>query len=1475
MWYYANSYSIYKDKVFKWKVGGAKNINATSTIIADSILVCWGSDTGSLTLIEETQDSCSDTTKACIQIMKITGSTDFGVLPNMQDSVYYLCDNQDVNFKDTSTIRNAPDLESWCWDFGDGNSECGDVSLDELPPSVFDYTYTKYGTYQVKLSYTTKCGCVISKTKTVIIDSGIKLNIYCKNPVCPFDTVEYFTDSFCAPPYDWSVTNGMIIGPNNNHRVLVQWFDPSDGIGILTLTAPQGCGVCNPVQTLKVNILPTNPALVYPESACAGESVTHTSIQMSSTKYGWREMSSSAPTDSIYYQNFIIPSSSIAGSNTAIYVHQMFLYDKYNQLKCSSVKPYTTRIKDTFRWIGPDTACIGMSTSYAMNPAIKAADTIEITGGRLTAPVLLYGMNSFAYTFPQSGIYYIKAKDDLLCGKEFCVKEVVVLDKPAKSGAITGKTVCINDLEIYRASPKKLGTKLNWIVPSGDSLINASGDYAQIKFMSSGLKKLGVIATYIQSPYCSSDTTWLTIASNTSIASLLGDNIACANDTSIYELSDNSGYNYSWRLIPATGIGSIIKLSDSRVKLAWNDLASNTNVTIRSEFTVCGLDTFAEKTLTVMSSPTPDITGKDIVCIGSTRTYASSLVSTSSPAYYNWTGSGLQIVGQNQTTNVTFPKTGTYSLNLFTRTGSCKAMKKTTKSILVLPLPETNVTLLPACNKFYTINVAHNLSGVIAVIGNGRYRITNPFNQNKSDFLFSFTGVEWMGDYTVYDSLTECSLNVPVHYKPCLVSTDTTVHEGSNGGCPRIKGDSMAVSLSVQCDRLNYNFISIGNPHISYHIRVLGISGLGRNTSSTGFIDDLKPGNYEVVFTGITSKFCEDRRVRTFTIQLNADMDASVLCQGNTRKIFLRDKSTYIEPYYIKTRSWTIKKGTTTVATGTGASYTSPALSPGTYTAYLTVTNDSNHICYDTQTVTIDSLRVSFTVDKTKICHDGVVRFISTSPDSAKIVLYTWDFGVGSPMKAKNGIKQYLKTNSASTEPFNSRLQITDKNGCDYLSNSTTIEVFENNLSNPKPSFTLSANNICANQVPINATVNALSSNRSPYHYKWSHRSMFTHDYDFLEKSGSYYVKVIDKYGCEGTSAPVSVKVFLKPEIEVTGKERICLGDKIDLNYDAGTANLVFNPITGVSGNQIIYQPSSAGNYPITAIATNVAGCADTLTKEIIVDPKPNLSLMQTTKSCRPYEVTLTATGSNPRSPLTSAYLWTHGPNQSVINVRQGGDYYMKFTNANGCTAMDSIKVDKALRFLNFPEGCFEVCQDVSNSKPVVFDLSFDRPAYDAWTWLRNDTAIASGTNSLPTNPWTINYPTPGSFKYQLSLTHKGCTIVSPPIYIVVLPQPCTFRKMAYNANGTSPRIYPAKETSETWSLYPSPANNKLYIQSNFSLKNKEIVIYSMTGIVLYRGSADAQPINLSRFTSGVYLAHQLLGGGKILGKQTFVVEKE
>lgn len=1469
VWYYAGSYSIYRDRVFKWKVQGAKNYSPSANIIGDSILVCWGSESGSIQLVEESIDGCTDTSRACIQILKESGMTDFGVLPNIQDSIYYLCIDQEFNFKDTSTIRNAPNLESWCWDFGDGYFQCGDVNLDGLPPSVFDYTYSKYGTFQVKLSYTTKCGCVISKTKTIVVDSGIKLNIYCENPVCPYDTVEYFVDSFCAPPYDWSVTNGIIIGANNNARVLVQWGDPSDGIGILTLTAPPGCNVCNPIQTLKVNILTTNPDVVYPLSACAGESVTHTSIQMSSTKYGWIEMSSSAPKDSIYYQNFIVPSSSAAGSSFANYVHQMFLFDKYNQLKCSSAKLYTTRIKDTFRWVGPDTACIGISTSYAMNPAIKSADTIEITGGNLLAPVLFYGMNSFAYTFPQSGIYYIKAKDDLLCDKESCVKEVIVLPKPVKPSAIIGKTtVCLNEFETYRVSPKEAGFKYGWILPLGDSLINASGDYAQIKFMSSGVKKLGVVASFIGSPSCSSDTTWFTVACNTTTAHLIGDNTACANDSSIFSVSDTTGYNYSWRLIPSNGIGSIVKVSESKVKIAWNDISINTSLTVRAEFSVCGLDTFAEKTIDLLFSPAPDITGKDTVCIGSTLGYGSSLVSTSSPAYYNWTGTGLQIVGQSLSTDVTFPKTGTFTLNLFTRTGTCQALKKVSKIIRVLPLPETHISLIPACNS--KGSNTHTLTGTIAIIGNGRYKIINPNSMLSSTFSKTVSGSGVKGNYTIFDSVTGCQINVPVIYPECTNNSGMSpdIDTGTNG-CEDMKlmGDSVLIGLSTQCGYLNYNFIPVGNFTKFY----MKLDYQYTNAKISDVLGRFEPGKYGIKFAashGSTQCFVEIDT--SFEIRLKADMDASVICEDNTRKIFLRDKSTFIVPHTISTRNWTIKKGIATVATGTGASYTSPPLYAGSYTAYLAVSNNSGETCYDTQTVTIDSLRVSFTVDKTQICHEGVVKFTSTSPDSGKIAVYTWKFAPNVTQENKNGITQYR----SRALPYDPELEVTDIIGCPHLSAKTYIQVFTNNLNSPKPSITLSANNICANQVPINATVNALPPNRSPYQYKWSHRAGFTHDYEELSSSGSYHVKVVDKYDCEGTSIPVPVQIYLSPEIEVTGKERICLGDNIHLSYDAGTANLVFNPMTGVSSNQIHYAPTSAGSYPITAMATNSAGCADTLIKEIMVHPKPNLSIMQTTKSCRPYEVTLTAMGSNPRSPLSTAYLWTHGPNQSVINVRQGGNYYIKFTDTNGCRAIDSIKVEKALRFLNFPEGCFEVCQDVSNSKPVVFDLSFDRPAYDAWTWYRNDSVLATGTNSRPTNPWTINYPTPGSFKYQLSLTHKGCTIKSPPIYIVVLPQPCTFRKMAYNTNGTSPRIYPVKELSEIWSLYPSPANNKLYIQSNFSLKNKEIVIYSMTGIVLYRGSAEAQPINLSRFTSGVYLA-QLIDGGKILGKQTFVVEKE
>lgn len=1475
VWYYAGSYSKYKNKTFKWKIQGATNISSTATPVGDSIYICWGSVAGTIKLIEETADSCVDTATACVQIIKEVGTTDFGVLPNMQDNVYYLCDNQEVTFKDTSTIRNAPELESWCWDMGDGNIYCGDVTLDGLPAEVFDYPYTRTGTFQVKLSYITKCGCVSTKTKTIHISSGTKMSIYCKNPVCHGDTVEYYTDSVCPPPYTWSVTNGTILGSNMDYKVNIIWGDPSDGIGTITLEAPPGCAVCNPIQTMKINILPTQPKIVYPVRACAGEEVTHTSIQMSSTKYVWRSFTNpSAAFDSIYYHNYIVPSSSAAMSNYAGYNHRMYLYNKYNELKCSNSIDYSTLIKDTFHWVGSDTACINSGTLYSMSPAVKSADTIEITGDSLSSPIYFYNTSSLSVDFPTSGTYYIRAKDSLLCEKGNCVKTVYVLPALAKPEMITGKTtVCPNQIEMYSATTKREGIKFNWIVPAGDSIMNASNDYAQIKFKSGGMKRIGVYNSYIMPPYCSSDTTWLDVASAVMTASLIGNTTVCANDTSRFTISDKTGYNYQWRLIPATGYGSLANASSDTCRIVWNNISTNTNVLIRCEYSLCGLDTFAQDTVTIQAIPTPTILGKDTVCIGQNYTYMSGTASNSTPPYYLWTCSAYRINNNNQGQNMTFhfPRSGSYKVNLTTKVGGCNIKKMVSKEVLVLPPPATHVTLFPYCRKVN--GEPDTINGIIAVIGNGRYKITNPFGVDSAKFNGIVTASPWSGDYLIYDSITQCNFIVPVSLENCNIGDP--VDSTGSGGCLFYPGDSIKLTITGSCP-LSYSIQDFGGPYISYGARIVGgASQIGKSGQIN--LKGINPGYYKLSGSARPlSGGCDVLYDTTIAVQLKADMDASIICETAQRKIKLRDKSSYIEPYYINSRNWKIKKGATTVATGTGATYTSPALSVGTYIVMLDVANDSGCHAYDTQTVTIDSLYVAFTVDKSEICDQGHIKLTPTHPDSSKVAVYKWVFGDSTELIRKEGMKQYFYTVVNGIDKYYPKLEITDYNGCSYSSSTNQIDVYDNPFSNPanKPTLTLSANTICTNQLPIYATANSLPPARTPYLYQWSHQNEFSNHTAAIYQSGTYQLRVLDKYGCEGKSAVFSVGVNQSPKLEMVGKDKICLGNNLNLNYDAGNATIDIEPKTGVSGNVVSYKPTMAGSHTFTAIATNANGCTDTLLTPVTVYPKPILIMSQTLKTCKPYVVEIKGIGNNPRSPLSTAYLWTHGPNTSTTNVRQGGKYTLKFIDTNQCSAFDSISVAKALRFLNFPEGCFEVCQDTSTARPLSFNLSFDRPAYDSWAWYRNDTAIVSGFATQPTNPWKVFYGTAGSFKYHLRLSDKGCSINSPPLYIVVYPQPCIPKKMAYNTNSTNPRIYPTIEPYPVWSLYPSPARDRLYIQSNFSLADKEIWIYATTGKLVYRGIADKLPIKLANFANGVYLA-QLRQYGQIISKQTFIVERE
>jgi hypothetical protein len=384
-----------------------------------------------------------------------------------------------------------------------------------------------------------------------------------------------------------------------------------------------------------------------------------------------------------------------------------------------------------------------------------------------------------------------------------------------------------------------------------------------------------------------------------------------------------------------------------------------------------------------------------------------------------------------------------------------------------------------------------------------------------------------------------------------------------------------------------------------------------------------------------------------------------------------------------------------------------------------------------------------------------------------------WFYGSSnvSWLGGKTARREYVVKNPTTILNY---VRIMDDNGCKYTSDPISINVVPNNL---KVEVTSPVNNVCISQSPIQLTA-VVDKGLPSYSYLWNRQVPSLSNKYNADTTGRYFVKARDVNGCERESEDIPINYIPFPIIEAAGKLNYCVGDKINVIFDAGSSrtNVVVYPSLGtVDMNRIIGIATAPGVYTVYATATSAPGCTITIMREIIIKAKPTLTIAQNRLSCVPYQVELKGVGSpKPLSPVSGAYLWGHGSNLETIKVSQGGIYKLKYTNEDYCQVDDTSIVDKALKIPDgFPEGCLSkpcrtVCYDSLNSKPYKIDLNYDRAKYDSWEWVINGVAQYSGRNSQPTNPLIIPTNIIGTYKIQLKLTHNGCTVVSPLLNVNV-----------------------------------------------------------------------------------------------------------
>ena len=125
-----------------------------------------------------------------------------------------------------------------------------------------------------------------------------------------------------------------------------------------------------------------------------------------------------------------------------------------------------------------------------------------------------------------------------------------------------------------------------------------------------------------------------------------------------------------------------------------------------------------------------------------------------------------------------------------------------------------------------------------------------------------------------------------------------------------------------------------------------------------------------------------------------------------------------------------------------------------------------------------------------------------------------------------------------------------------------------------------------------------------------------------------------------------------------------------DLYTDAGATT----PYTGTSVTTVYAKPSSAGNKVFTATITNGAGCSNSATATINVNPLPVVNI--TADYCiSPGKVRLTASS----VPSGATYLWSTGQTGSSIDVDIADVYDVVATLPTGCYSVASISVAQEL----------------------------------------------------------------------------------------------------------------------------------------------------------------------------------------------------
>ncbi len=359
----------------------------------------------------------------------------------------------------------------------------------------------------------------------------------------------------------------------------------------------------------------------------------------------------------------------------------------------------------------------------------------------------------------------------------------------------------------------------------------------------------------------------------------------------------------------------------------------------------------------------------------------------------------------------------------------------------------------------------------------------------------------------------------------------------------------------------------------------------------------------------------------------------------------------------------------------------------------------------------------------------GVVALAPTVPTITPGGPTTFCDGGNVTLTASAGAS-YLWSNGATTQSIvvttSGSYSVTVNDGsCNSTSSPVTVTV------NPAPAVTITPSGPLTFCTGGNVTLDAGSFSS----YLWSNGA--TSQTINVTASETFTVTVTNGGGCSATSAPVTVTVQPNPAVNVTGPSAACTS--ATLTADPGFASYLWSNGATTQSTSV----TTTGSYTVTVTDGN--GCSATSApKSVTITTPPAVTITGAVVACD--NATLDA-GSG-----FASYLWSNGATTQTINVTSTGTYSVTVTDATGCSGSDS----HAVTINTTPTG------NITPGGPTTFcdggSVTLTAPAGTSWLW----------SNGAVTQ--SIVVTAAGTF--TVSTTNSGCTAISAPVTVNVLPLP-------------------------------------------------------------------------------------------------------